>query len=396
MGTSEIIDKNSKYVINSYGRIPVAFEKGEGTKIWDVEGNEYLDFVAGIAVTNLGHNNKKVVEAIKEQAEKLIHTSNMYYIEPQTKLAEMLVCDTHFAQAFFCNSGAEANEAAIKLARKYGKMHMNGNYEIITMKKSFHGRTITTITATGQEKYQKSFTPLTSGFTYAEYGNIEDLKSKINNKTLAVMIEVIQGEGGVNVRPDEYWEELKTLIEEKKILLIIDEVQTGVGRTGNMFGYELYGLTPDIISVAKGIANGVPMGVMLAKKELCVFEPGDHASTFGGNFLATAAGIAVVEQVKNKEFLYSVRKKGEYFRAKLEKLKDKYEFVKDVRGKGLMIGVEVEPEKIKQIVDGMFEKKILIGSAGGIALRFVPPLTLKEEEIDIAINAIREISSLRK
>ena len=353
MGTSEIIDKNSKYVMNSYGRIPVAFEKGEGTKIWDVEGNEYLDFVAGIAVTNLGHNNKKVVEAIKEQAEKLIHTSNMYYIEPQTKLAEMLVCDTHFAQAFFCNSGAEANEAAIKLARKYGKMHMNGNYEIITMKKSFHGRTITTITATGQEKYQKSFTPLTSGFTYAEYGNIEDLKSKINNKTLAVMIEVIQGEGGVNVRPDEYWEELKTLIEEKKILLIIDEVQTGVGRTGNMFGYELYGLTPDIISVAKGIANGVPMGVMLAKKELCVFEPGDHASTFGGNFLATAAGIAVVEQVKNKEFLYSVRKKGEYFRAKLEKLKDKYEFVKEVRGKGLMIGVEVEPEKIKQIVDGM-------------------------------------------
>ncbi len=391
MGTSEIIDKNSKYVMNSYGRIPVAFEKGEGTKIWDVEGNEYLDFVAGIAVTNLGHNNKKVVEAIKEQAEKLIHTSNMYYIEPQTKLAEMLVCDTHFAQAFFCNSGAEANEAAIKLARKYGKMHMNGNYEIITMKKSFHGRTITTITATGQEKYQKSFTPLTSGFTYAEYGNIEDLKSKINNKTLAVMIEVIQGEGGVNVRPDEYWEELKTLIEEKKILLIIDEVQTGVGRTGNMFGYELYGLTPDIISVAKGIANGVPMGVMLAKKELCVFEPGDHASTFGGNFLATAAGIAVVEQVKNKEFLYSVRKKGEYFRAKLEKLKDKYEFVKDVRGKGLMIGVEVEPEKIKQIVDGMFEKKILIGSAGGIALRFVPPLTLKEEEIDIMVQKLDEV-----
>ena len=391
MGTSEIIDKNSKYVMNSYGRIPVAFEKGEGTKIWDVEGNECLDFVAGIAVTNLGHNNKKVVEAIKEQAEKLIHTSNMYYIEPQTKLAEMLVCDTHFAQAFFCNSGAEANEAAIKLARKYGKMHMNGNYEIITMKKSFHGRTITTITATGQEKYQKSFTPLTSGFTYAEYGNIEDLKSKINNKTLAVMIEVIQGEGGVNVRPDEYWEELKTLIEEKKILLIIDEVQTGVGRTGNMFGYELYGLTPDIISVAKGIANGVPMGVMLAKKELCVFEPGDHASTFGGNFLATAAGIAVVEQVKNKEFLYSVRKKGEYFRAKLEKLKDKYEFVKDVRGKGLMIGVELEPEKIKQIVDGMFEKKILIGSAGGIALRFVPPLTLKEEEIDIMVQKLDEV-----
>lgn len=391
MGTSEIIDKNSKYVMNSYGRIPVAFEKGEGTKIWDVEGNEYLDFVAGIAVTNLGHNNKKVVEAIKEQAEKLIHTSNMYYIEPQTKLAEMLVCDTHFAQAFFCNSGAEANEAAIKLARKYGKMHMNGNYEIITMKKSFHGRTITTITATGQEKYQKSFTPLTSGFTYAEYGNIEDLKSKINNKTLAVMIEVIQGEGGVNVRPDEYWEELKTLIEEKKILLIIDEVQTGVGRTGNMFGYELYGLTPDIISVAKGIANGVPMGVMLAKKDLCVFEPGDNASTFGGNFLATAAGIAVVEQVKNKEFLYSVRKKGEYFRAKLEKLKDKYEFVKDVRGKGLMIGVEVEPEKIKQIVDGMFEKKILIGSAGGIALRFVPPLTLKEEEIDIMVQKLDEV-----
>lgn len=391
MNTAEIVEKNSKYVMNSYGRISVAFEKGEGTKIWDADGNEYLDFVAGIAVTNLGHGNKKVVEAIKAQAEKLIHTSNMYYIEPQVKLAEMLVEGTHFAQAFFCNSGAEANEAAIKLARKYGKLHMNGNYEIVTMKKSFHGRTITTITATGQEKYQKSFTPLTSGFSYAEYGNIEDLRSKITDKTLAVMIEVIQGEGGVNVRPEEYWEDIKALVKEKNILLIIDEVQTGVGRTGNMFGYELYGLQPDIISVAKGIGNGVPMGIMLAKKELCVFEPGDHASTFGGNFLATAAGIAVVEQVKNSEFLYSVRKKGEYFRAKLSLLKDKYSFVKDVRGKGLMIGVEVEPETIKPIVDGMFAEKMLIGSAGGIALRFVPPLTVSEEEIDTMVEKLDKV-----
>lgn len=391
METKEVIEQNSKYVMNSYGRIPVSFEKGEGTKIWDADGKEYLDFVAGIAVTNLGHGNKKVVDAIKAQAEKLIHTSNMYYIEPQVKLAKMLVENTHFEQAFFCNSGAEANEAAIKLARKYGKLKMNGNFEIVTMKKSFHGRTITTITATGQEKYQKSFTPLTPGFTYAEYGNIEDLRSKITDKTLAVMIEVIQGEGGVNVRPDGYWEEIKQLIKEKNILLIIDEVQTGVGRTGKLFGYENYGLQPDIISVAKGIANGVPMGVMLAKKELCVFEPGDHASTFGGNFLASAAGIAVVEQLLEKGFLETVVEKGEYFKEKLGKLKDKYSFIKDVRGKGLMVGIEVEPDMIKPIVDGMYADGVLIGSAGGVALRFVPPLTVTKEEIDIMVAKLDKV-----
>ena len=232
---------------------------------------------------------------------------------------------------------------------------------------------------------------MTEGFSYAEYGNIEDLRSKITDKTLAVMIEVIQGEGGANVRPAEYWEEIKKLIKEKNILLIIDEVQTGVGRTGKLFGYENYGLTPDIISVAKGIGNGVPMGMMLAKSELCVFEPGDHASTFGGNFLATAAGIAVVEQLLEKGFLETVVEKGEYFKQKLGKLKDKYSFVKDVRGKGLMVGVEVEPDMIKPIVDGMFADGVLIGSAGGIALRFVPPLTVTKEEIDIMVAKLDKV-----
>ncbi len=393
MKTKEIIEKNKKYVMNTYGRIDVAFERGEGTKLYDMEGKEYLDFLAGIAVVNLGHSNPKITEVIKKQAEKLIHTSNYYYINSQVELAKLLVENTCCDKVFFCNSGAEANEGAIKLARKYGKKKLGGKNEIITMKKSFHGRTITTITATGQEKYQKDFTPLTEGFKYAEFGNIEDLKSKINDNTLAVMIEIIQGEGGINIAPEEYWEELKKVLKEKNILLIIDEVQTGIGRTGYLFAHEIYNIEPDIFTAAKALGNGIPIGALMAKEEVAIFEPGDHASTFGGNFIASEAAIAVLNEIKEKEFLYDVRKKGEYFRNKLEFLKEKYpEAIKDVRGKGLMIGVEIkDTSKIKDISNKMMENGILIGSAGGIALRFVPPLTVTKEEIDECLKVLDRV-----
>ncbi|BDU51157.1 aspartate aminotransferase family protein [Haliovirga abyssi] len=391
MDLKTLKEKDKQYIMNTYGKIDVSFVSGDGVKLYDTEGNEYLDFFAGIAVNNLGYSYPKVVEAIKNQAEKIMHSSNLYYIEPQIKLAELLVKNTIFDKVFFANSGAEANEGAIKLARKYGKLKLNGKFDIITMKKSFHGRTLTTVTATGQEKYQKHFTPLTEGFKYAEFGNIEDLKSKIDDNTLAIMIEVIQGEGGVNIAPKEYWEELQKLVDEKGILLIIDEVQTGVGRTGYLYAYEIYGLKPHMITSAKALGNGLPIGALLATDEVSIFEPGDHASTFGGNFMATASGIAVVEEISKKEFLYGVRKKGEYFRFKLNELVKKYNFVKSVRGKGLMIGLEIESDLIKDTVEKMLKRKILIGSAGGVVLRFLPPLIIEEKDIDAVVENLDEI-----
>ncbi|OQY10828.1 MAG: aspartate aminotransferase family protein [Fusobacteriia bacterium 4572_132] len=391
MQFEEIKTVDKKNVMNTYGKLDIAFERGKGAKLYDTEGNEYLDFLAGIAVNNLGHSHPKIVQAIKDQAEKIIHTSNLYYIEPQAKLAEKLVKNSSFDKVFFANSGAEANEGAIKLARKYGKEKLNGAYEIITMDKSFHGRTLTTVTATGQEKYQKSFTPLTQGFKYAEFGNIEDIKSKITDKTVAIMIEIIQGEGGINLAKKEFWDKLQELTKEKGLLLIIDEVQTGIGRTGFLFAHEIYGLKPDVITLAKALGNGVPIGAMLTRDEVSVLVPGDHASTFGGNFLATRVGLEVVKEISKKEFLYDVRKKGEYFRAKLTKLQEKYDFIKAVRGKGLMIGMEIEPDKIKTVMNKMMAKKVLIGAAGGIALRFVPPLIIKKGDIDTVIEKLDEV-----
>ncbi len=392
MKIEEIKNKNKKYIMNTYGRLDICLERGQGTKVWDTENNEYLDFLAGIAVTNLGHSNPKVIQALKDQVDKMLHSSNLYYIENQVKLAELIVENSSMDKVFFCNSGAEANEGAIKLARKYGKMKMDGKSEIITMKKSFHGRTITTITATGQEKYQKDFTPLTKGFKYAEYGNIADLKSKINENTLAVMLEVIQGEGGVNVLEQSYWDEISKLIDEHNLLLIIDEVQTGVGRTGYLFGYERYGLKPHIATLAKGLGNGVPIGAVTSTDELAVFVPGDHASTFGGNHLVTAAGIAVLEEVSRKEFLDEVIEKGNYFKTRLSELQKKYKLIKDVRGEGLLIGVELEDvSKISQITQKMLSKGVLMGSAGGIVLRFAPPLTVSKKEIDIVVDRLNEV-----
>jgi len=393
MKFDDIKNKTQKYVMNTYARLDMCIEKGLGTKVWDTEGNEYLDFLSGIAVTNLGHSNPKVTEAIKNQVEKMLHSSNVYYIENQALLAELIVENSGFDKVFFCNSGAEANEGAIKLARKYGKKVLGGKFEIITMKKSFHGRTITTITATGQEKYQKDFTPLTEGFVYAEYGNIEDLKSKINENTLAIMIEVIQGEGGVNVLGEEYWENIKNIVKENNILLIIDEVQTGVGRTGYFFAHEMYGLKPHIATLAKGLGNGVPIGALAAVEEVSLFVPGDHASTFGGNHLSTAAGIAVVEEIVKKDFLNSVIEKGEYFKEKLRELQKKYTTIKDVRGKGLLVGAEVDSDKIPVISKAMMENGVLIGGAGGIALRFAPPLTVTKEEIDTVIEKLDTVLS---
>ncbi len=386
MNTSEIMGLDKEYVMQTYGRQPIALKKGKGAIVWDVEGRSYIDCVAGIAVNNLGHGHPRLVEAINIQAEKLIHTSNLYYTEEQVKLAQRLAQISPHAKAFFCNSGAEANEGAIKLARKY-----TGKGGIITMKNSFHGRTITTITATGQEKYQKGFGPLTPGFKYVPYADVNAVAETITDDTAAVLVEPIQGEGGIIIPPNGYLEDLKKLCHEKGVLLIFDEVQTGFGRTGEMFASQTFKVSPDITTLAKAIAGGFPMGAVLASDEVgSVFQPGDHAATFGGGPLACAAALASIETIECEGLLRKSRKNGKYFHDGLCQLREEHGIVEDVRGMGLMLGMELNIP-CASIVNEMREKGVLVNCAADVVLRFVPPLVITKEEIDTVISILDEI-----
>ncbi len=392
MSTKELIEQSSKYLCFTYNRYPVVFSHGKGCKLWDVEGKEYLDFVAGLAVVNLGHCHPNVVAAIKEQAEKLIHVSNYYHNEPMIELARLL-CENSFAEkVFFCNSGAEANEAAIKLARKYAKENLGQEkFEIITMLKSFHGRTMATITATGQERFHKGFEPLLPGFKYVPYNDLEAVNNAISEKTCAIMIEPVQGEGGVNVPSREYMQELRRLCDEKGILLILDEVQTGIGRTGKLFAYEHFGIEPDIMTLAKGLANGIPIGAMLTKDKFAsAFVPGAHASTFGGNPLATAAAVEVLRTIKKDEVLKNCNIVSGYLINRLKELMKGFDFIRDIRGMGLLIGMELSFDA-GDIVKKCMERGILINYTNGNTLRFIPPLILTADEVDVLTNALEEI-----
>ena len=392
MTTSELIEQSSKYLCNTYNRYPVVFSKGKGCKLWDVEGKEYLDFVAGLAVCNLGHCHPNVVAAIQGQAERLIHVSNYYHNEPMIELARLL-CENSFAEkVFFCNSGAEANEAAIKLARKYAKENLGlEKFEIITMLKSFHGRTMATITATGQERFHKGFEPLLEGFKYVPYNDLEALRGAISERTCAIMMEPIQGEGGVNVPSKEYIQELRKLCNEQGILLIFDEVQTGIGRTGKLFAYEHFGIEPDVMTLAKGLANGVPIGAMLTKDKFAsAFVPGTHASTFGGNPLATAAAVAVLRTIENENIIENCQMIGGYLVNRLKGLQKGFDFIKDVRGMGLLIGMELSFDA-GDIVKKCMERGILINYTNGNILRFIPPLIVTADEVDLLIIALEEI-----
>ena len=382
-----LIALGQKYVMNTYNRQSKVFVKGQGSYVWDSEGNKYLDFVGGIAVNILGHCPEVVQKALHEQAAKLIHCSNLYWIEPQIKLAQKLAEASSCDKVFFCNSGAEANEAAIKLARKWGK----GRFEIITMEKSFHGRTLGALTATGQEKYRKDFEPLPGGFKYVPYNDLQALVDAIDHHTCAVMLEPIQGEGGVNVPDANYLKGVEEACRLNNLLLIVDEVQTGIGRTGKAFGYQNFGLEPDIITLAKGLGGGVPIGAMLAKEAVAqAFVPGDHASTFGGNPLATAVALAVIEKVFTEEFLVSVVEKGEYFKEQLNQLKTNYPIIKKVKGLGLMVGCELDVENGSAIVQYAIEHGVLINIVGNKTLRFVPPLTTSKDEIDQVIGILAQ------
>ena len=392
MKTNKLIEQSSKYLCNTYNRYPVVFSKGKGCKLWDVDGKEYLDFVAGLAVCNLGHCHPNVVAAIQGQAERLIHVSNYYHNEPMIELARLL-CENSFAEkVFFCNSGAEANEAAIKLARKYAKENLGlEKFEIITMLKSFHGRTMATITATGQERFHKGFEPLLEGFKYVPYNDLEALRGAISERTCAIMMEPIQGEGGVNVPSKEYIQELRKLCNEQGILLIFDEVQTGIGRTGKLFAYEHFGIEPDVMTLAKGLANGVPIGAMLTKDKFAsAFVPGTHASTFGGNPLATAAAVAVLRTIENENIIENCQMIGGYLVNRLKGLQKGFDFIKDVRGMGLLIGMELSFDA-GDIVKKCMERGILINYTNGNILRFIPPLIVTADEVDLLIIALEEI-----
>ncbi len=384
---------DKKYYMNTFGdRLPVAFERGEGIKLYSTEGKEYYDFLGGIAVNSLGHSHPKFISALKAQLDKVIHTSNLYYIENQAKLARKLCEHSSADKVFFCSTGAEANEGALKLAKIYFYKKGIEKYEVISLDKSFHGRTIATVAATGQEKYQKPYRPLPPGFIQVEPDNIDAIKAAITDKTAAIMIELIQGESGVHPMSPEYVKKLRAICDEKEILLIFDEVQTGMGRCGEYFAHQLYGVEPDIFTSAKALGGGVPIGAVCAKDFVAEsFSPGDHGSTFGGNPLATAAGNAVFDIYEEENLVENSKAMGKYFKSKLNALMEKYpEKISEVRGEGLLVGAELNADIAKAVFTGLFDLGYLTSLCGN-ALRLAPPLIIQKTDIDGFISALEKV-----
>jgi acetylornithine/N-succinyldiaminopimelate aminotransferase len=389
-------DKAKKYIMNFINRIPLTLVKGKGARIWDEDGKEYLDFVGGWAVTSLGHSHPVVTKALSEQAATLIQASNAYFTLPAIQLAELLVENSCLNQAFFANSGAEANEGAIKLARRYGAKYLNGAYEVITAFNSFHGRTLMMTAATGQVKFQKPYEPLPAGFVNTEFDSIDSIKKVTTDKTCAVMLEPIQGEGGVIIPAPNYFKEVRTWCDNRGILLILDEVQTGIGRTGTLFGYQQLGIEPDVITLAKGLASGVPIGVLLAKQKASVFKPGEHGTTFGGNPLACAAAYAATRFIINNDIPQNARKVGDYLLAVLGKLKKKYSFITDVRGRGLLIALEFNRDIAEQVTMNCLQKGLLVTLLKPNLLRFSPPLIIETSEVDEAVTILDRVLASMK
>ncbi len=389
---TDIINKAEKVIAKTYNRFPIVITRGKGCTVWDSEGRAYTDFVAGIAVCNLGHAHPGVSKAISDQANTLFHVSNLYYTVPQVELASWLVDNSFADRVFFCNSGAEANEAAIKLVRKYfkdkGDMRRN---RIIAMEKSFHGRTMATLSATGQAKIRQGFNPLLGGFDFVPFNDIDALKNKIKPFTCAVIIEPVQGEGGVRCPDAEYLKDVRRLCDKTGVLLIFDEIQTGIGRTGKLFAYEHFGVEPDIMTLAKALANGLPIGAMLAKEHIAAaFGPGSHASTFGGTPVITAASLEVVRTLVRERVIDHCLQIGAYFKERLLWLKDRHDSIMDVRGIGLLLGIKLKTDG-GPVVKKCVEKGFLINCIQGNILRFIPPLIIKKDEIDPLITCLDEI-----
>lgn len=389
----KIIQGFDRFVMPTYKRNPVVIARAQGSRVWDVDGKEYLDLFAGWGVSGLAYCHPRVVEAVKSQVEKLIHMPNNYYNELQGRLAQRIAETSFGGKCFFCNSGAEAVEGALKLARKYGAA--TGRHEVITMENSFHGRTFGALSATGQAKYREGFGPILPGFRYVPFGDFGALRSVISNETCAVMVEPVQGEGGIHVAEREYVQQMRAMCSQRDILLIFDEVQTGVGRTGEYFGYQLYGVEPDVMTLAKALGGGFPIGALVVQERLAgVLVPGNHASTFGGGPLACAAALAVFEAIEEEKLLENAKAMGAYLMEKLESLKVRHPIIREVRGVGLMVGAELTQDG-SAIAERCLEKGLLINCTAGTVLRFLPAMTVSRKEIDRGIeildSALKEI-----
>ena len=385
---SELINRENKYYMQVARRQPVVIVKGQGTIVWDEDDKEYLDFTAGWAVNNLGHCHPALVKAVQEQAQTLMQTSNQFFTVPQINLAQVLIDNSCLDRIFLSNSGAEANEGVIKLARKYGKLNRNGAYEVITALNSFHGRTLTMAAATGQPHYQEQWQPLAPGFVNVPYNDIESIKSATNDKTCAVMIEPVQGEGGVNVPDAGYLKAVRQWCDENNLVMILDEVQTGIGRLGTLFGYQKFGVEPDAITLAKGLGGGVPIGAFLAKDKFCVLAPGDHGSTYGGNALTCAGAFAVVDYIVKNNISDEVNSLSEHLKKGLELLKEKHKAIEEIRGMGLLIAVQFNSDISGDIVGQSNQEGLLLNPVRPNAIRIMPPLTVSYNEIDMAISKL--------
>jgi acetylornithine/N-succinyldiaminopimelate aminotransferase len=378
----------SKYYMFLVRRQPVVIARGQGTRVWDVDDKEYLDFTSGWAVNNVGHANPVVADAIAEQARTLLQTSNQFYTIPQIQLAQILVENSCLDKVFICNSGAEANEGAIKLAKKYGKLHRNGAFEIITAFNSFHGRTMMNVAATGQPHYQEIFQPIPVGFTHVDFDDVEAIKEATTDRTVAVMLEPVQAEGGVNIPTDGYLRQVRDWCDDQGLLLIFDEVQTGLGRLGTLFGYQVSGVEPDIMTLAKGLGGGVPIGAFLAKDSACAFEPGDHGSTFGGNALTCAAAHASTKYILDNEVPANAARMGEYLARGLNTIKNNHEAITEVRGMGLLWAIQFSSDMSPAAVAACNDAGLLTNPLRPNALRLMPPLTVTEKEIDEALEKL--------
>ena len=384
-----------KYYMPTFERVPLTIVKGQGARVWDEDGRGYLDFVAGWAVNSLGHCHPVVVAAVTEQVKTLIHVSNSFYSIPQIKLAELLVHNSCLDKVFFCNSGAEATEGAVKLARRYGRLHLNGAYEVITTTGSFHGRTLAMVAASGQSKFQQPYIPLPGGFVNVEFNSIEAIKAATSSLTCAVMLEPMLGEGGVNLPDDDYLRAVQDWCRQVGILLILDEIQTGIGRTGSLFAYEQFGVEPDIMTLAKGLASGIPIGAILAKDKASVFATGEHGSTFGGNPVACAAGYATLKYIIDQAVTENTRQMGQYLAAGLRNLKKEHQFITDVRGLGLLQAMEFSDDIAQSVVTSCLDGGLLVNRLKPNAIRFMPPLIIGQEEVDEALDILgRALSSI--
>ena len=381
----------AKYLMNTAKRLPVTVVRGQGTRLWDEEGKEYLDFLTGPSTVSLGHCHPVLIDALIEQAKTLIHVTGTIYSIPQVKLAQLLVENSCLDSVFFCNSGAEANEGAIKLARKWGKERRNGAYEIICTLNAFHGRTLAAVAATGTEKYRAPFVPLPEGFVHVPFNDVEAIKKATTDKTVAVMLEPVQAEGGVNVPDDDYLRHVRRWCDEQGILLILDEVQTGIGRLGTLFAYQLYGVEPDIMTLAKGMGSGVPIGAFLAKEHCSVFAPGDHGSTYGGNPLMTHVAHAVCKYIIDNNLPAQAAERGRYLERKLRGLEDRFSFITEVRGVGLIWAIEFDREIAEEVTLACLAEGLIANNVRPTALRLSPPLTVSEDEIGQATAIVERV-----